>query len=687
MKAHDIQLSSAFKAQATKAIVAIIFFAFTYVVILLFAVGLTALCLAGGYIIISIKPMFLTIAIGVGLASMGVLILIFLLKFIFKSHKVDRSHLIEIKRADEPELFNMIDDIVQQVGTSHPKKVFLSADVNAAVFYDSSFWSMLLPVKKNLQIGLGLVNTVTKEELKAILSHEFGHFSQRTMKVGSYVHNVNQIIFNMLYDNQSYEEMIQRWANASTFFAVFVNLAVGFNEGIQTILKKLYEVVNKSYMGLSREMEFHADEIAASVTGFEPLKSSLLRMSLADVSFNNVLNYYNGKISDNIKSENIYRDHTAVLNFLAEANNLSFDNILPQISLEEQSRFDKSKLVIKDQWASHPTDEERIKRLEKTGFHSKNIADTFANDIFRDIEDIQRKLTNKLFESVSYEGEAKFISFDKFQNDYQQEVLSNSFAKIYNRYYDNKNPNHIDLDNVQPIKDQTDFNELFSDDKIDLVYTAIALQNDIEILKNIANVSLTVKTFDYDGVRYQQKDADTIIEKLNTELDALNTEILKADTNIYAYFKKAEDEQSRPKKLESLYREFFEFDKSFESRYDIYNKLVEGLQFVSITTPFEQISANLSEIESIEEKLKAEIMYIMSHPVYGTEITSEIKQNLEQYTSKKWEYFSGEHYNDDNLNILYTALHNYANLLLRGYFLLKKRILTYQEELIQNHFN
>ena len=37
---------------------------------------------------------------------------------------------------------------------------------------------MFLPVKKNLTMGLGLINSTTVSELKSILAHEFGHFSK-----------------------------------------------------------------------------------------------------------------------------------------------------------------------------------------------------------------------------------------------------------------------------------------------------------------------------------------------------------------------------------------------------------------------------------------------------------------------------------------------------------------------------
>jgi len=684
MKKSKVQLSSEFKVQAIKAIVAIVFFVFIYVLILLFAVGLTALCIIGSIYLIALMPMIVSVVLGIGLASLGVFILIFLLKFIFKSHNVERSHLTEVKKTDEPELFNLINEIVIEVGTSYPKKVYLSNDVNASVFYDSSFGSMFLPIKKNLQIGLGLVNTVTKMELKAILSHEFGHFSQRTMKVGSYVYNVNQVIFNMLYDNESYESLTQRWVNVNGYFSIFVFIAMKIIEKIQWILRKLYEVVNKSYLGLSREMEFHADEIAASVTGYESLKSSLLRMSLADRSFNDVLSFYEGKIPESIKSENIYRDQAEVIKFLTAINNLPIKNNLPDISLEEQSKFDKSKLFIKDQWASHPTIEERIKRLESTGFATQNGIDILANNIFREIDEIQKQLTNKLFEFISYQGETKFISFDNFQNEYKEEVLSNTFATIYNGYYDSKNPTLIELSHSKSLEDNIDIHKLFSDEKVDWVYTSIALQNDIEILRGISHNSLAIKTFDYDGVRYKRKDTNDLIEKLKIDLDKFNKQINKNDANIYEYFQKLEGQQNKQNKLGSLYSEFFEFDQSFGFKYDIYIKLLNELQFVNTTTSFEQIRTNLAGIKQLEDSLKLEINYMLSDSIYKAEITDEINQNLEQYTSKTWEYFSGTHYYDENLNILYTAIHNYAYLLSRGYFVMKRKILLYQEELIKS---
>lgn len=687
MTKKEIKISSEFKAQTARAIMSIIFFILTYVLMLVLAVGLTALCIYGGIMLIAIKPMFFTIAFGIGLASLGVLILIFLLKFIFKSHKVDRSHLFEITEEDEPELFGLINYIVIQVGTTFPKKVYLSNDVNASVFYDSSFWSMFLPVKKNLEIGLGLVNTVSKAELTAILSHEFGHFSQKTMKVGSYVYNVNQVIYNLLEDNESYDKLIQSWANVSGYFSIFVVLAVKIIEGVQWFLRLAYDVVNKSYMGLSREMEFHADEIAASVTGFEPLKNSLLRMSIADHSFNYVLSFYEGKIISNQKSDNLYQEHLFVMNFLAEDSNIKIENSLPKVTYEDLNKFNKSKLVIKDQWASHPSTQDRIEMLEKTGMYSQEKEFIPAAKVFTNIVKTQKELSNRMFSSVQYQGEPISIPFEEFKKEYRNEFSKNSFSKIYNCYYDNKNPIHFDINTAKSIDDLAETNELFSDHMVDLVYTAIAQQNDIETIKQIAEKAIPINTFDYDGKKYKRNDSKELIHSLDNELKLTNDQIKQNDIRIFNFFRQSERKTKDTPILENLYRQFFDFDKVFDAKYEPYVTLSNELQFVELTTPFDQIRSNFVSIKPVEEKLKNGIKELLSDNLYQTEITKDIKDNFELYLSKEWQYFGNEKYFDNNLEIIFTAMNNYAFVLSRGYFLLKKQLLDYQEEILKSTHN
>lgn len=681
MSKNAIRLSPKFRMQAVQAIITIIAFIICYLILLALAFVLTGICIYLGYFLVVLKPMFITIALGIGLASLGVFIVIFLIKFIFKSHKTDRSNLIEIKAAQQPALFAMIKDIVNEVGTHFPKKVYLSTDVNASVFYDSSFWSMFLPVKKNLVIGLGLANTVTREELKAILAHEFGHFSQRTMKVGSYVYNVNQVIFNMLNDNDSYKKMMQNWASFSGYFTLFVGVAAKITEGIQWILTRMYVLVNKSYMGLSREMEFHADEIAASVTGYEPLKKALLRIALSDKSYNNVLNFYDNKIAENIRSENIYKDQFYMVHFLSAMNNLTLINNLPDISLEEQSKYDKSKLIISNQWASHPSLPDRIRRLENTGFVNTHTNNELANELFNDIADLQQKLTAKIFETVHYTAEVRQISPEGFIEEYKRDVLLNSFPALYNGYYDHKNPLGIDLNKISVLPNSCNVRDFFSDEKVDWVYTAIGMQNDMEALKHISNKTLKIDSFDYDGVKYRAKEAGTLLEQLTAELSLLNNKINENDLVIYAFFLQKEEKRNERPQLRDMYEVFNSFDKEFDAQSDRYASLSNELQFVRVTTPFEEIRSNFKKIAPLEEKLKQEIRLLLSDESIRSEITQDARENMEKYCSQSWEYFKEPDYLDDNLKMLFGAMHNYSFLLGRKYFLMKKSLLLYQERI------
>lgn len=683
MASDTVQLSKEFKTQAFKAILAIVFFVVSYLVLFLLAIGLTVLCGYMALFLIKLHFSIILLIFGIGLGSLGVMVLMFLLKFSFKSHKVDRSHLYEIKRVDEPHLFNLIDEVVSEVRTSFPKKVYLSSDINASVFYNSGFWSMFFPVRKNLQIGIGLVNTISHQELKAVLAHEFGHFSQSTMKVGSYVYNVNQIIFNMLFENDSFDEYIEKWANLSNYLAVFVIIAVQITKGLQFILKQLYIIVNKSYMALSREMEFHADEIATNVTGYEPLKNVLLRMPLAEHALENVFSFYNEKIPQSLKSENVFIEQNLVMDFIARRNNFRIENKFPIISLEEQSKFDKSKLVFKDQWASHPSTRERIERMELKGFSKPDSMVESANTLFSDCDKVQRMFTDRIFSSVTFPAEAIILTPEEFDSQYSKNYLDNAFSELFNGYYDNKDPLEHNFDSID-LGESPDvaLSDLFSDHAVDLVYSEIALQSDIQTLKGILTEEISVRTFDYDGKKYKRMDSPALIKSLEKELDALKNTIQNNDISIYKYFYNIESKLNVTGKLKEHYSQYFEFEKEVESRFALYNNLVNGLQFTHVKTPFEDIEVNILKIKPLEREIKSDIKKILSNSLFTEQVDSEIKLDMERYADSDLKYFNGSKYLDENLNILYSGVNAYLNFTLRTRFLLKKNLLAYKAELI-----
>lgn len=674
----SIKISKDFKARATNAILSIVLFAFTYLLLILASVALALGCAYLGIHIMIFKLHAITFIVGVGFIALGIFVFTFTIKFLFTKSKVDTSDWVEIFESDEPQLFALINEIANEVQTKKPKKVYISSEVNASVFYNSSFWSMFIPVQKNIHIGLGLVNTVTKSEFKAILSHEFGHFSQKTMAVGSYVYNVNKIIFNLLYENDSYENAMQKLGNTHIIILFFMQMAFEIVRGMKWILNKLYEIINKNYLALSREMEFQADEIAAHITGNKPVKYSLLRLNFASQSYEEVLRFYYSKVDKNLTSKNIFEEQFTVLNFLLKNHKVTFINSFPLIEIKEYKKYDKSKLVINNQWSSHPSTLERIERVEALQLEERAIDNNPANEYFKNIIKWQEKVTQNLFSRVDYKGVTTYLSKNEFIDDYITENSKYDFPKLYNGYYDAKKIASFDY-KVQ-VSNVPEFTELFSDEKVELIYHSNSLLNDKQVLESILKDEINVKTFDYDGVKYKKNQTSNIINVIDQELETINSKILKNDINIYKFFREKE-KLSGNYFLEKYYNDYFEFDNEYNDKFQLLIDMYDEVSFFHTKTPIEKIISNLKSVKNKEIILKKEIESLLSNNKWNKFVLLPEKEHLKEYCLNDWKYFENSKYYDDNVDKLFLAINSYENTLYQIHFSLKKQLLDYQASL------
>jgi len=281
-----LEPSEKFKKQVHSMITGIVAFAFLYMLLIISSIGLAAACGFLGIGLIILRPMLITLAVGLGIVALGIMVFLFLIKFILAKTTENDPLQVEIYERDHPELFAFIRQLTLEVKTDFPKRIYLMPDVNAAVLYNSSFWSMFLPIRKNLRIGLGLVNSLTVSEFKATLAHEFGHFSQRSMKLGSYVYTVNKVIFNLVNHRDRWDSTLEGWANSGGVFGFFAGITFWIVDKVRALLIFAYKQLNIRYMALSREMEYHADLVACSVAGNEPMIQTLRKIEFTDASYN-----------------------------------------------------------------------------------------------------------------------------------------------------------------------------------------------------------------------------------------------------------------------------------------------------------------------------------------------------------------------------------------------------------------
>lgn len=219
---------------------------------------------------------------GSGLA----LLFVFLVKNLFRRSRDDRSAHVQVTEQDQPQLFVFLRRLCTEARCQFPGAVYLSADVNAAVFYPRSVLSLLIPRRKNLLIGLGLVNALNVSELKAVLAHEFGHFSQSSMKLGQYVYVANDVVRDLVFTRDTWDELLVKWRSLGIRLSLPAWVLTGVLWAIRAVLKQLYRLVNLANLSLSRQMEFDADLHAAALVGSDALVSAIWKSERAGLAFN-----------------------------------------------------------------------------------------------------------------------------------------------------------------------------------------------------------------------------------------------------------------------------------------------------------------------------------------------------------------------------------------------------------------
>ncbi|HEX5153845.1 MAG TPA: M48 family metalloprotease [Parafilimonas sp.] len=639
--------SPAFRKQVAKVITAIIVFFIVYLLLVAAAVALAIACCYLGIMLIVVLPKLITLVAGLGLVAVGVSVIFFLIKFIFAVSKNENPYRIEITEQEQPELFAFIKQLSNETKTRFPKKIFISPDVNACVFYNSSFWSMLFPVRKNLEIGLGLVNSINISELKAVIAHEFGHFSQRSMKLGSFTYNVNRIIYNMLFENNSYTSFLNAWGRLHGLLSLFANITVKIAQGIQYVLREMYKVINKSYMGLSREMEFHADAVAASVAGGNNVISGLSRIELASSCYNTTLNKADAWLRDKKRMHNIFNNQLIVFRMLAARHNLPLKQGLPEISFDFITSFSTSRINYKNQWASHPELGERKAHLDALDLNVP-ADESSAWIIFNDPEKLQQLVTEKLYSLVHNQNDLQIADSTAFDSFYNKEAADFALPGAYKGYYDDRyvDLKEWDIDELSKHTPAMSFDDLFTETNTQLQSLINNNNADIETLKAIRDKQIDIKSFDFDGVKYQPEDCDHIIQQLEKQTAEKKEELEKLDKETFIFF------NSYVSGLDIAYKELKRISENAFAYTTLVNSLLDAMQ------PLYKEQLTLERAGSItgqmkneyEIKIKKEIRFLLEMGVISEERTENLYSEAVSFLNKDYVYFVNGHYMNDELS-------------------------------------
>ncbi|WP_146117585.1 MULTISPECIES: M48 family metallopeptidase [Pirellulaceae] len=340
----------------------------------------------------------------------------------------------EITTADQPELFEFLYQLADRVGAPRPHRVFLCPGVNASVFYDLSILNFIIPSKKNLTIGLGLVNALNRTELTAVLAHEFGHFAQRSMAVGSWVYVGEQIAAAIIAKRDFLDhtlDFISRIDLRVAWIGWIMRLVVW---AIRSVMESVFRWVVLAHRALSREMEFQADLVAVSVTGSDALIHGLYRLQAADEAYSQACGFADTQLGKGRVVEDLFAIQTRVAQHLQRIMD-DEELVLSESTLGAEVRVFSEKLAQPPQmWATHPPNTEREANTKRT-YLSVDIEEESAWTFFEDPEELRKSVTKFVIERIQLKEEPELLPTEEALKLVDQEYQCESFDQAYRGAY------------------------------------------------------------------------------------------------------------------------------------------------------------------------------------------------------------------------------------------------------------
>ncbi len=182
-------------------------------------------------------------AVVLGAFTSGVaFIVVMSLRRVLRHDSLERTG-VPLLPTDQPELWATVRRAADGVGTRAPDEIRLVQDANASVMEDSR-WLGLVGGLRVLHIGVPLFQTLTRNQMLFVLSHEMGHYSERHTALSGVTRR------GMVALGQTVDDL-----------------------GPRTVLGRIfggyYELYAKVLLSIRRRQELDADRWAAELAGSE----------------------------------------------------------------------------------------------------------------------------------------------------------------------------------------------------------------------------------------------------------------------------------------------------------------------------------------------------------------------------------------------------------------------------------
>lgn len=547
------KLTGSYKLRAFLAVLAIILF-FTLYTLLVITLGFLVKY-AFEYNVISVNK--ITVLIKIGAIAGSIMLFVFTLKFIFKLKNHKPNNRIKLDKNEQAKLWQFVYKICEETGAPKPKNIYIDPDVNAYVSYSNVWLSLFFPIKKELTIGLGLVDSINLSEFKAVVAHEFGHFAQRSMKIGSYINSANTIIHDMIYSRDKWDNILDQWRASDIRLSAAAWAITPIIWVIRQVLALFYQFLNIMYSSLSREMEFNADKVAVSTTGSQAIVSALWKLDTGFQTWNNTINHAYLASKKKVFVKNLYT-HNQIATKKNEKNQFEKIENLPVDKNGVTQYFSSSENSKVSMYASHPPNDLREKNA-KTPFIKCSEDDRSPWILFENATEIQKEMNHLIYDIYLQKKPQEFSNTDVFENFIKQETQGKELLEEYQNTFLNR---FLFIEKIDDLKNKAKNITAFSNDAIaNLKIKLTSLMkpvNDIENLMNkaveIANGTSKEVSFTFNEKLFKKKNIQEGYVLLNTEREKLfNEEFKEWDTEFCLLHLHLAHKQNKEDHLSKIY--------------------------------------------------------------------------------------------------------------------------------------
>ena len=216
-----------------------------------------------GFIMLGRIPIKLLLLVGiVALVSVWSM-----LRSLFIRRGADEDPGRPLAEPEAPALWALLREVAQRVGTRPVDAVYMTLGTEVAVIErGSSRQRMRDEAKRSLILGVGALEGMTRQQLRAVLAHEYGHFSNRDTAGGRLPAVVQSSLFASMV----------RIAQGGG--ATFYNPAWHFVRGFHALFLRIT-------LGASRLREILADEFAAVAYGGQAFAGGLTHIVRRSLEF------------------------------------------------------------------------------------------------------------------------------------------------------------------------------------------------------------------------------------------------------------------------------------------------------------------------------------------------------------------------------------------------------------------